>query len=309
MRRSVIRLCATFIAAGLSSQLAYAQNEELSDEQKQRVDELTTQIERLTGELDALKAKAETGADAAEIEEEVANVEKAAADVVEKAVDIEEDIKIWTGDIEFGYVDTSGNTEETTVKSRADIQREREDWRYNIFYDSLNTKSSGDRTAEKYFISNRLAYSYSEHNYSFIYGSYDDDRFSGFDYQATAALGYGRRIYNEPTLKWDFEVGPGYRYNKYDDTSLSTEDDSEELILRLFTKLEWDITDSSKFTQALSTETGDENTISKSITALKTEIIGSLSLKLSYTIKYTEEVPTNRKHADTETAVTLAYSF
>lgn len=307
MRRKAIRLCSTLIALGLGSQLAIAQDQELSDDQEQRVQELTTEIERLTTELDALKGKAESGADAEEIEQEVANIEEAAADVVEKAQDIEEDLKLWTGDLELGYVDTSGNTEETSIKSRADITRERDAWRFTIFYDSLNTKSSGDRTAEKYFYSNRLAYAYSEHNYSFAYASYDDDRFSGFDYQATAAVGYGRRIYNEPDLKWDAEVGPGYRYNKYDDTS--TEDDSEELILRLFTKLEWDITDNSKFTQALSTETGDENTISKSITALKTEIIGSLSLKLSYTIKYTEEVPADRKHADTETAVTLAYSF
>lgn len=307
MRRQLIRLCSTTILAlALGSHLAAAQ-EDLSEDQEQRVQELTTEIERLTSELDALKGKAEAGADAEEIEEEVAKIEDAAADVVEKAQDIEEDLKLWTGDLELGYVDTSGNTEETSIKSRADITREREAWRYTIFYDSLNTSSSGDRTAEKYFLSNRLAYAYSEHNYSFVYASYDDDRFSGFDYQATVALGYGRRIYNEPDLKWDAEIGPGYRYNKYDDTS--TEDDSEELILRLFTKLEWDITDRSTFAQTLSTEAGDENTISKSITSLKTEIVGSLSLKLSYTIKYTEEVPANRKHADTETAATLAYSF
>lgn len=307
MRRKIIPLYPTLFAALAASQPSLAQEQPLTEDQEQRVQELTTEIEKLSTELDALKGKAASGASAEEIQQEAEKIEEAAGDVIEKAQDVEADLKLWTGDIEFGYVDTTGNTEETSVKSKADVSRERDAWRYTIFYDSLNTKSSGDRTAEKYFLSNRLAYAYSEHNYSFAYASYDDDRFSGFDYQATASVGYGRRIYNEKDLKWDVEVGPGYRYNKYDDTS--TEDDSEELILRAYTKFVWGITDASEFSQILSTEVGDENTISKSITGLKTEIIGALSLKISYTIKYTDEVPAARKHADTETAVTLAYSF
>lgn len=307
MRSTLFRPYSLLLIAAMSAHAAVAQEQQLTPEQEERVQKLSTEIEKLTNELNTLKAKAESGASDEELAEEAEKIEDAAADVISKAEDVEEDFKLWTGEIEFGYVDTSGNTEETTVKSKADISRERDAWRFNIFYDSLNAKSDGERTAEKYFYSNRLAYAYSEHNYSFVYASYDDDRFSGFDYQATVALGYGRRIYNKPDLKWDIEVGPGYRYNKYDDTS--TEDDTDELIIRAYTKFEWEMTDSSTFTQVLSTEAGDENTVSKSITALKTKINGSLSLKVSYTIKYTEEVPADKKHADTETAVTLSYSF
>ncbi len=108
-------------------------------------------------------------------------------------------------------------------------------------------------------------------------------------------------------MEWDVEVGPGYRYSKFDEDS--DEDDSEDLILRLGTEYAWQITDTTSFTQSINVEAGEDNTISKSITALKTQIIGAFSLKLSYTIKYTEEVPMSTEHADQETAVTLAYSF
>lgn len=309
MHNHVFRLTAFSLALSLASPLLSAQEEPLTEEQTKRVETLTTEIEKLTTELNTLKSKMESGASAEEIEAETAKVESAAADVVGEAQDVEEELKIWTGDVELGYVNTTGNTEESSMKSKADITREKEAWRFTIFYDSLNTKSDGERTAERYYYSNRLAYAYNEHDYSFVFASYDDDRFSGFDYQATASIGYGRRIYNEESLKWDVEVGPGYRYSKYDDTDPTTEGVSEEAILRMFTKLDWEITDATTFSQSLSVEAGDDNTISKSITSLKTEIIGSLSLKLSYTVKYTDEVPADRSHADEETAVTLAYSF
>ena len=218
-----------------------------------------------------------------------------------------EEQNIWSGSVEFGYVDTSGNTEETTIKSGADLDREKELWRYSVALSSLNSKTSNQRSAEKYFLSNRLAYQFSEHNYSFLYASYDDDRFSGYDYQATIAAGYGRRIYNNEVMKWDAEIGPGYRFSKVEDNSLA--EDSEEVILRLFTKYEWNFSEHANFTQSINVDAGADNTISKSITALQVKVIGAVAIKLSYTIKYSEVVPAANKHADTETAVTVAYSF
>ena len=214
--------------------------------------------------------------------------------------------KLWSGETEFGYVDTSG-TEETTIKARAAVNREADKWRYNITFDSLNTTASDQRSAEKYFLSNRLAYQYDDNNFSFAYASYDDDRFSGFDYQATFAAGWGRRLLNNEIMKWDVEVGPGYRISKVDDGA--TGEDSDEVIIRGFTQYSWDFSETANFSQSLNVEAGADNTISKSITALKVQIIGALAMKLSYTIKYTDDVPAATKHADTETAVTVVYSF
>ena len=257
----------------------------LSEDEAKQVEELTTEIQRLNEQLVQITGPAEEP-------------------VVEE---VEEEAKLWSGDVEFGYVDVSGNTEESSTKARASINREREEWRYGIFFDSLNSETDGDRTAEKYFLSNRLAYQYSEHNYVFGYASYEDDHFSGYDYQATASIGYGRRILNDETMQWDLEIGPGYRESKVDEDS--TEDDESEAILRVFTKYNWDFTDSANFSQTLSVEGGEENTVTRSITALRTDIMGAFSLKLSYTIKYSENVPASKQHADTETAVTLNYSF
>jgi putative salt-induced outer membrane protein YdiY len=216
-------------------------------------------------------------------------------------------VKLWSGDLEFGYLDTSGNTEETTITGKADINREKGDWRNKLLFDSLNSIASEERSAEKYFLSDRLAYQFNKYDYAFGYASYDDDRFSGFDYQATVAAGYGRRLLNNDSMHWDAEIGPGYRISKVDDNSPS--EDSEEVIIRLYTNYSWEITGTTTFSQLVNIESGDDNTITKSITALKLKVIGDFAVKLSYTVKYTEKLPNGNKHADTETAVTVAYSF
>lgn len=307
MQRYFLTLATSSLLLGFHSGSALAQEGELSEEQSQQVENLTGEIERLTQELNTLKGQLDSDQNAETVQEEVKKVEEAAGDIVKSAEDVEKGLKLWSGDMELGYVDVSGNTNETSIKSRADVTRERDRWRFTIFYDSLNTKAEDERTAEKYFYSNRLAYAYTKHNYAFGYASYEDDRFSGYDYRATASGGYGRRIYNEEDFKWDIEVGPGYRYSKLDEESGS--DETEELILRAFTKIDWAISDTTDFSQSLSVESGDDSTVSKSITALKSRINGYFSLKISYTVKYTDSVPDDKKHADEETALTLTYSF
>jgi len=215
--------------------------------------------------------------------------------------------KLWTGTVEFGLVSTTGNSEDSTLKSRADATREKEKWRYNILLESLATESEGERTAEKYFASNRLSYQFTEHDFIFGYASYDDDRFSGFDYQATVSAGYGRRLINEELMKWDVGIGPGYTYNKVSDETMG--EDSEGIIVSAFTRFNWKFSETSEFSQLVNVDAGDDNTVSKATSALKVQVMGSLALTLSYTIKYTETVPADTKHADTETAATLTWSF
>lgn len=214
----------------------------------------------------------------------------------------------WDGDLELGYVSTSGNSETSNFKFRADAKRSSGNWLYDAHFDSLNSEEDGTRSAEKYFVSNRLTYSYTKQDYWFGYGSYEDDRFSGYDYQATVAIGIGRRLIDRGTMDWDIEFGPGYRVGKLEEETADEKDD-KELIGRLYSKYSWQFSPNARFVQEIGVESGSDNTTSRSVTALKTDIAGGFALKLSYTVKYTEEVPAENKHADTETAVTLVYNF
>lgn len=218
-----------------------------------------------------------------------------------------EDERNWSANAELGYVDTSGNTKTTSVKARLGYNYEIERWRYQAGLDALNTEERGVRSAERYFGSNKLDYKYSERGYVFGFASYERDRFSGYEYQAVGAAGWGYRVLNRPNMTWDIEAGPGYRLSKLEDSAGGGDED--EFIVRGFTRYLWQLSESARFGQEVSVESGSDNTITRSITSLTTNIIGALALKATYTIKYTDDVPPGTRHMDREAALTLVYTF
>ncbi|MGB1906156.1 MAG: DUF481 domain-containing protein [Spongiibacter sp.] len=217
--------------------------------------------------------------------------------------------KLWTGDVEFGYYQTEGNSNETSVLAKTNAIRKRDLWTYEIKANAQNSEVDGVRSEEQYFLSNRLAYDVTEFNYTFGYASVDRDRFSGYVYQATVAGGYGRRLLKRERVTWDAEIGPGFRVSEYDTASEEGHGKSEEAILRLSTELKAKVSETASFEQNISVETGDNNTVSKSVSALKTKIVGGFGLKISYTIEYNETVPNDTVHMDRQTAITLVYSY
>lgn len=214
---------------------------------------------------------------------------------------------LWDADLEFGYVSTAGNTETTTINARADAKRETDTWRYQAHLDSLNSSEDDERSAERYYLTNKLDRKFAERSYIFGFASYEDDRFSGYDWQAVVAVGYGYRLLENDTMTWDVEAGPGYRIAELDEGS--EEEDEREIIARGHTRFTWQLSPQAVFEQEFSVESGSDNTVSRSVTSLKSTIVDRLALKLSYTVKYTNEVPENTERSDRETAVTIVYSF
>lgn len=217
---------------------------------------------------------------------------------------------LWKGDVEFGFYQTEGNTDESSLLGKFEGKRSSGLWTYDIVADGKNSETEGVRSAERYFLSNRLAYDVSEYNYTFGYVSVDKDRFSGYRYQGTVSGGYGRRILKNDKVTWDAEFGPGMRVSELENPGPDDEDGKvEEAIIRVSTELVAQISDNASFSQQISSEAGDENTVTKSVSALKTKIVGGFGLKISYTIEYNETVPNDTVHMDRQTAVTLVYSF
>ena len=215
----------------------------------------------------------------------------------------------WEGDVEFGYYQTDGNSNETSLLAKGTASRQHGLWTNVVKANAQNSEVEGVRSEEQYFFSDRLSYDISDFNYSFGYVSADKDRFSGYVYQATIAAGYGRRLLKNDSVVWDAEIGPGFRISEFDTGSAEGDGKTEEAILRLSTDLKAKVSETATFEQSLSVESGDKNTVSKSVTALKTKIIGGFGLKISYTMEYNEVVPTSNVHMDRQTAVTLVYSF
>lgn len=210
----------------------------------------------------------------------------------------------WQGDAELGVVVTAGNTETKNINAKTKVAYEKDSWRHQGRLEMLRNSDGGDITAEKYLANAKTEYNFTEHNYAFVNLNYENDRFSGYDYRVSGAAGYGRRLINRDDLQLDVEVGPGARRSRLKGDGTQT-----ELLGRGAGNLEWKISKTSVFSQELSVEAGEEQTITRSMTALKSQVAGALSMKLSLTVQNATGVPAGVKNTDTETAVTLVYSM
>lgn len=210
----------------------------------------------------------------------------------------------WKGSVELGVIYTSGNTENESVNAKSAVEQTIDKWRNSASLEALNIKSKEGRTAEKYVGNGKSAYQFGEHSYAYVSGSGERDLFSGYDYQASVSAGYGYRAIGTEKVTLDLEIGPGYRQVKLDN------DDAEgEAIGRLSAKYENKLSKTSTFGEELTSEIGSDATITKSITTLSAQVNGDLAMKISLTIKNNSNVPAGVEETDTETAVTLVYSF
>ena len=235
-----------------------------------------------------------------------------AADISPDAED-----KGWDASAEVGLLYTSGNTETESYKGKLNLARDIKNWRHKGVFDyyraTQQDQDTGEDelTADKLFASAQSNYKFSEDSRSsmFVFGSYEEDEFSGYEYQGTVAVGYGARYQYSEDVYADYEIGPGYSVRKpiVDDVAQESEGSA---ILRLAGNLSWQISENSKFATLVATEIGDENTKTRAEASVTANINSSLAMKFSIGASHNSYLEdTTKEKLDTETAVTLVYSF
>lgn len=216
----------------------------------------------------------------------------------------EEDEKV-KGSISLGYVGTSGNTETKTFNTEALLAYTTTNWLHNLKFQALGSAKDGTTEAERYYLEDKSDYGLkTEGSYLYGKGTYTDDRFSGFDYQASVSAGYGRHFlkYNDLTIQG--YGGVGYRKNNITDGPVI-----DEAIFSVGEELEWAISETSRFVQLLTSEIGEETTVTKFDIGLETNIVGNIVTKIAFEARHTSKVPAGTEKMDTLTSISLLYSF
>lgn len=226
----------------------------------------------------------------------------------------EEAPKTFTMDGEFGMNVTTGNTETSTVTAGLNAQQELERWSNTYLIEGLyKTETvtddegveSDNTSAQKFFASAQGNYKLDNPDHRlFLFSSYEDDRLSNFDYQATLAGGWSQKVWSDEKSSFEYSIGPGYSWSETQDGV-----DTSNAIIRGSMAYNWFVSETAKFSQTFSTEVGSENTKSRAESSLTATINGSLSMKVSLRLDHNSDVADGIENLDTETAITLVYNF
>jgi putative salt-induced outer membrane protein len=216
----------------------------------------------------------------------------------------------WDVSAELGLNFTSGNTDTSTLKTRIEVTHHLTRWDNNYFIDALRKDDDGEESANKWLISAKGSYKLERENaFLFVEGSREEDKIGVFDNYNSLAIGYGERLYETESIHIDADVGPGYVFFKNNGENQENQNSS---ILRASAYLNWTISDSATFSQKVMIHrelSDNKNTKTRLESTVTTKINGSLQMKLGLTIVNNSVVPDDRKETDTETSVTLVYTF
>lgn len=210
----------------------------------------------------------------------------------------------WTGEAEVGVISTTGNTKTETVNANGKISTDQVRWRFLAQMFARNTADDTGTTAERYELKMKSSYKVVNLNYLYAQINYENDRFSDYEYILTESLGFGRRIIDNNDMKLDLEMGPGLRQR-----NRVTGKYENDPIISASGLYAWKFSTTSKLSEDFSVQSGDDATISKSVTSITTQMGGSLAMKISYTAKRTSKVPSDTANYESESAITLVHSF
>jgi putative salt-induced outer membrane protein len=221
----------------------------------------------------------------------------------------------WSGTGEAGLVIADGNTETETANARLLLEAEFGKWLHSGGLSGLYASTDGDKTAQRWELFGQSDYNFSPKTFAFGAGRYEEDEFSGFEYQATLSAGLGRHFIDTERTTLTGTAGVGYKFyetrDSFDDLGnlLEEGDDDSEAILRGTVDFEHFFNETTSFLNNFIVESGSDNTYLENAAAIKVKMNARLALAVGYTIRHNTDPTAGFEETDTLTTVNLVYEI
>jgi putative salt-induced outer membrane protein len=221
----------------------------------------------------------------------------------------------WTGKGEAGLVISSGNTETKTANAKLALARESGNWKNAFGLAGLYAADDVGRTAQRWEALTQSDYNFSPQTFWFGAARYEDDEFSGFQYQATLSTGLGRKFINVDRTKFTGTAGVGYKVletrDAFDDAGvLITPGEREtDAILRGTLDFDHKLTGNTTIINKFIVESGSNNTYLQNELSLQVKMMEALALAVGYAVRHNTDPPSGFEKTDTLTTINLVYEI
>jgi len=224
----------------------------------------------------------------------------------------------WTGKAELGFLQSGGNTDSTSANTKLDMTHEGATWRNAVSLAALYSENGEFSTAERYEAKYQADYKINDKLSWFGAIRGEQDRFSGFAYQATVSTGASYKFIDNATTKLDASLGAGYK--QFQEEILVKSDagevllridgeDADDVVGTLGVNYEHAFTDTTKLTNKLLTEYGSDNTAVQNDIALAVNMTDRFALAVGFGIRYNSDPPPLSESTDTLTTINLVYNI
>jgi putative salt-induced outer membrane protein len=222
----------------------------------------------------------------------------------------------WSGKGEAGLVIATGNTDSKTANAKLLFASEVDKWKNQFGGAALYASSDPDgTTANRWEVFEQSDYNFSPRTFWFGAARYEDDEFSGFEYQAVLSTGIGRKFIDTDLTKFVGTAGVGYKKFEtraaVDDTGALLEPGAteDEVVLRGTLDYDHKLTATSSLIDKFVVEAGSDNTFVENEIALQVKMTNVLALAVGYSVRHNTDPPEGFEKTDTQTTINLVYEI
>jgi putative salt-induced outer membrane protein len=222
----------------------------------------------------------------------------------------------WSGKGEAGLVISSGNTETQTGNAKIEVARQGARWKNAFGFSGLYASDDIGATAQRWEALTQQDYNFSPRTFWFGAGRYEDDRFSGFEYQATLSTGFGRKFIDNDRTQFIGTAGVGYKifetrpaFDEITGELLQPGERETDAVLRGTLDFSHDLTATTKVLDKFIVESGADNTFLQNDLSLQVKMTEVLALAVGYSVRHNTDPPFGFEKTDTLTTVNLVYEI
>jgi len=223
----------------------------------------------------------------------------------------------WTGKTEAGLVLATGNTESETANAKVAFVQETGAWKNTVGGAALYTSADEEgTTARRWEAFGQSDYNFSPKTFAFGAGRYEDDEFSGFEYQATLSAGLGRRFIDTDRAKFSGTAGVGYKFFETSDAFdaetgelIAPGTSDSEVVFRGTLDFDYAFTATTSLIDRFIVEAGADNTFVQNDISLQVKMTAVLALAVGYSVRHNTDPPIGFEKTDTLTTINLVYEL
>lgn len=224
----------------------------------------------------------------------------------------------WTGKGEAGIAAASGNSDSKTGNLKFDLADTVDQWKHAFGGSAIYASADDETTSQRWELHEQSDYNFSAKSFWFGAARYEDDRFSGFDYQATVSTGLGRHFIDNEQTKFTGTAGVGYKIletrDAYDLTGpvpvlLQPGERQTDAVFRGTLDLSHSLTGTTKLLEKFLVETGADNTFVQNDFGIQVQMTDVIALAAAYSVRYNTDPPAGFGKTDTLTTLNLVYEF
>ena len=214
----------------------------------------------------------------------------------------------WKGSVGLAYLETSGNTSSRTFSGELKVERNFSFSKLTLQGSAMYAENNDVTSDENWYGSLKYDQNLTDRSYLYLLQKTERNTFQGIEFRYTYQGGLGYYLLNSSADVLKTELGAGYihedQVNPFPDRGFPS--------ARVFAGYTHNFTEKNRFDEWVeylpSLENGQDYLINEE-TAVITNLVGSLALKVSFTVAYDNLPPPDHEKSDRTFKTALLYTF